>query len=47
VYAAMASDVETVMINGKIIVNDGKLLTADESEILHKAGKWYEKISGR
>jgi 5-methylthioadenosine/S-adenosylhomocysteine deaminase len=47
VYAAMASDVETVMINGKIIVNDRKLLTADESEILHKAGKWHEKIRGR
>jgi 5-methylthioadenosine/S-adenosylhomocysteine deaminase len=47
VYAAMASDVETVMVNGKIVVNDGKLVTADESEILYKAKKWSEKISGR
>ncbi|MEW6419111.1 MAG: amidohydrolase [Nitrospirota bacterium] len=45
VYAAMASDVETVMVNGKIVVNEGKLVTADESEILYKAKKWSEKIS--
>ena len=44
VYAAMASDVETVMVNGKIIVASGNLLTADESEILCKARKWCEKI---
>ncbi len=46
VYAAMASDVETVLVNGKIVVNDGKLVTADESEILYNAKKWSEKISG-
>jgi len=43
-YAAMASDVETVMVNGKIVVDGGKLVTADESEILYKARKWCEKI---
>jgi 5-methylthioadenosine/S-adenosylhomocysteine deaminase len=43
-YAAMASDVETVMVNGKIVVKGGKLVTADESEILYKARKWCEKI---
>lgn len=47
VYAAMASDVETVIVNGKIVVNDGKLVTADESEILYNAKKWSKKISGR
>lgn len=46
VYAAMASDVETVMVNGRIVINDRKLLTADESEILYKARKWCEKIKG-
>jgi 5-methylthioadenosine/S-adenosylhomocysteine deaminase len=46
VYAAMASDVETVMVNGKVVVNGGELLTADESEILYKARKWCEKIKG-
>jgi len=44
VYAAMASDVETVMVNGKVVVSGGKLVTADESEILYKAQKWCEKI---
>jgi len=44
VYAAMASDVETVMINGIVVVNKGTLCTADEEEILSKAKKWQEKI---
>ena len=44
VYAAMASDVETVMVNGKVVVDERKLLTADESEIIYKARTWREKI---
>jgi 5-methylthioadenosine/S-adenosylhomocysteine deaminase len=44
VYAAMASDVDFVMVNGKIVVNNGGLLTADETEILFKAQQWCEKI---
>jgi len=44
VYAAMASDIETVMINGKVVVSEGKLCTADEEEILAKARAWQEKI---
>lgn len=44
VYAAMASDVDTVMVNGKLIVEKGKLQTSDEYEILYKARKWSEKI---
>jgi 5-methylthioadenosine/S-adenosylhomocysteine deaminase len=44
VYAAMASDIEAVMINGKMVVDQGKLCTADEEEILAKAKVWQEKI---
>jgi 5-methylthioadenosine/S-adenosylhomocysteine deaminase len=44
VYAAMASDVETVMVDGKVVVSDGKLRSADEDEILMKAMEWQEKI---
>jgi len=44
VYAAMASDVDMVMVNGKVLLNSGRLMTADESEILHKARMWGEKI---
>lgn len=45
VYAVMASDVETVMINGRLIINDKKLYTANEDEILQKASKWRDKIA--
>jgi 5-methylthioadenosine/S-adenosylhomocysteine deaminase len=44
VYAAMASDVDMVMVNGKLLVDGGRLLTGDEGEILHKARAWGEKI---
>jgi len=44
IYAAMASDIESVMINGKMVVDQGKLCTADEDEILSKAKEWQEKI---
>lgn len=44
VYAMNASDVETVIIKGKTIVEDGKLCTADENEILRKARSWQKKI---
>lgn len=45
VYAAIASDVETVMVNGKIVVNNGRLITGDEESILHKASEWGRKIA--
>ena len=46
VYAAMASDVDTVMINGTVVVSKSTLCTADEGEILAKAHMWQEKIKG-
>ena len=45
VYSMRPSDVELVMVDGKVVINDGKLTTADESEILQKARHWSEKIS--
>ena len=45
VYAMRPSDVEMVMVDGKVVVHDGKLTTADESEILQKTRHWSEKIS--
>ncbi|MDA8169827.1 MAG: amidohydrolase family protein [Nitrospiraceae bacterium] len=44
VYAARPSDVDTVMVNGKLVVREGKLLTADEKEILEKARRWGDRI---
>jgi 5-methylthioadenosine/S-adenosylhomocysteine deaminase len=37
VYAAEISNVETVVIDGQIVLRDGKLLTADENEVLTQA----------
>jgi len=44
VYSMRPSDVDMVMVDGKVVVNDGKLMTADESEILRKAKKWSDAI---
>jgi 5-methylthioadenosine/S-adenosylhomocysteine deaminase len=44
VYAARASDVETVMVNGRVVVEGGELKSADEGEILKKARQWGERI---
>lgn len=44
VYAAMASDVETVMVNGRVLVNNGMFVAADEEEILQKASEWGRRI---
>jgi 5-methylthioadenosine/S-adenosylhomocysteine deaminase len=45
VYAAMASDVETVMVNGRVLVNNGMFVAADEEEILQKASEWGRNIT--
>jgi 5-methylthioadenosine/S-adenosylhomocysteine deaminase len=45
IYSMKSSDIETVLINGKVVLNNGKLTTADESEILEKAREWGAKIS--
>jgi 5-methylthioadenosine/S-adenosylhomocysteine deaminase len=47
VYSMRPSDVEMVMVDGKVVVNNGKLTTADESEILQKTRHWSEKISSQ
>jgi len=44
VYAMRPSDIETVVVNGRILVQDGKLTAADETEIVAKASAWGKKI---
>jgi len=44
VYAASASDVDTVMVNGKILMDNRQVLVCDESEVLNKAIAWQGKI---
>ncbi|MBI4849188.1 MAG: amidohydrolase family protein [Nitrospirae bacterium] len=45
-YCLRPSDIETVMVNGKFVVENGKLTTMDEQEILDKARAWQKKIKG-
>lgn len=46
-YAVRASDVETVIVDGRIVVASGEILTAEEKHIIQKAARWGEKISGK
>lgn len=43
-YCMRASDIETVMVNGRIVIEDGNPLTIDEAEVLNKARAWKERI---
>ncbi len=43
-YCMRPSDIETVMVNGKIVINKGKLTTMNEAEIMNKAKTWQDKI---
>src|SRR5881227_1891757 len=45
VYALKASDVRDVMVNGKPVVRDGKILTLNEQQVLAKAAEYRAKIS--
>ena len=45
VYALKADDVRDVMVNGKPIVRDAKILTLDEPQILQKAVEYGAKVS--
>jgi len=45
VYAIKASDVRDVMVNGKLIVREGRSLTLDQAAILAKAGEFRAKIA--
>jgi 5-methylthioadenosine/S-adenosylhomocysteine deaminase len=45
VYSAMASDVQNVMVNGKLLIRNRKHVFADEESILHKADQWQAKLA--
>ena len=45
VYALKAEDVRDVMVNGKPVVRDGKILTLDEGAILAKAAEYRMQVS--
>jgi 5-methylthioadenosine/S-adenosylhomocysteine deaminase len=43
-YCIRPSDIETVMVNGKILIDKGTATTLDESSVLSKARSWQDKI---
>jgi 5-methylthioadenosine/S-adenosylhomocysteine deaminase len=45
VYALKADDVRDVMVNGKPVVRDSKILTLDEKAVLAKAAEYRAKVS--
>jgi len=44
VYALKASEVETVVVGGKTLLKDGKLLTVDEAKAMAKAKEYSKKV---
>ena len=44
VYSGQASDVETVIIDGQIIMQDRRILAFDEKEVLNQAKKCAERL---
>lgn len=44
VYAAKASDITGLVVRGRVLMEEGRVLTLDEEEVLKKAQRWAEKI---
>ncbi len=47
VYSAEASDVETVIIDGRLVMRDGELKTLDQQAVIQAAVEQYELLSKR
>ncbi|HJT90310.1 MAG TPA: amidohydrolase family protein, partial [Bryobacteraceae bacterium] len=45
VYALKADDVRDVMVNGRVVVRDGRILTLDERQILLKANAYRAQVA--
>jgi cytosine/adenosine deaminase-related metal-dependent hydrolase len=43
-YALKANDVDTVIIGGRVVMRDHKLLTLHEGEILARAREYGKKV---
>jgi 5-methylthioadenosine/S-adenosylhomocysteine deaminase len=44
VYSMDAADIESVLVNGKVVIDHKNLTTADEAEIMAKAVAWGRRI---
>jgi 5-methylthioadenosine/S-adenosylhomocysteine deaminase len=47
VYNARATDVQTVIVNGRLIMRDRQLLTLDKAQIIAKVGQNMERLARR
>ena len=47
VYSAMGSDVDTVMVNGRVLLRHGKALTLDEERIMGEAQMHQDELVSR
>jgi 5-methylthioadenosine/S-adenosylhomocysteine deaminase len=47
VYSARASDVQTVMVDGRIIMRDRRLLTIDKARVLSEVASHMERLARR
>lgn len=47
VYAARASDVRTVIVNGRVIMRDRTILTFDKTEVIRQVNRSLERLSRR
>ena len=47
VYSANGNDVNTVIIDGKLVMRDRKVLTVDEEEVMRKAQETFESLLER
>ncbi|HUI51930.1 MAG TPA: amidohydrolase family protein, partial [Terriglobales bacterium] len=45
VYALKASEVQTVVVGGKTLLRNGKLLTVDEAAAIAKAREYGKKVA--
>jgi len=45
VYSGSSADVETVIIDGSLVMEGGCLVTLDEERILYKTQKWASKLT--
>ncbi len=43
-YSLYPADIETVMVNGKVLIENREPITMDEAEVLAKAKSWQDKI---
>ena len=44
VYATRGDDVRTTIVNGRVLMRDGKMLTLDEASILRDARAWTTRV---